>query len=315
MGVILGTENKSLRKAYGETLVEVGIDNKNIVALDADLSSSTQTKLFAKQFPTRFFNCGIAEQDMIATAAGLASQGKIPFVSTFAMFATGRTYDQIRNSVCYPKFNVKIVATHGGVTVGEDGASHQALEDVALMRNLPNMTVIVPADYKETQEAIKYAVTHKGAMYIRIPRTNLPDIFDASYRFDLQPKEIIKGSDITIITNGETLKETLLAEEVLHNKGVKVQLIHCPVVKPTPLSLIEMITSNYVVTVENHSIIGGLGSMVAELIAESDKNIRLKRIGVNDVFGQSGTASELLDFYGLSHKKIIDEILSQLKII
>lgn len=315
MGVILGTENKSLRKAYGETLVEVGIDNKNIVALDADLSSSTQTKLFAKQFPTRFFNCGIAEQDMIATAAGLASQGKIPFVSTFAMFATGRTYDQIRNSVCYPKFNVKIVATHGGVTVGEDGASHQALEDVALMRNLPNMTVIVPADYKETQEVIKYAATYKGPMYIRIPRTNLPDIFDASYRFDLQPKEIIKGTDITIITNGETLKETLLAEEALHNKGVKVQLIHCPVVKPTPLNLIEMITSNYVVTVENHSIIGGLGSMVAEMLAESGKNIRLKRIGVNDVFGQSGTASELLDFYGLSHKKIIDEILSQLKII
>lgn len=310
MGVILGTENKSLRKAYGETLVEVGIDNKNIVVLDADLSSSTQTKFFAKQFPNRFFNSGIAEQDMVATAAGLASQGKIPFVSTFAMFATGRTYDQIRNSVCYPKFNVKIVATHGGVTVGEDGASHQALEDVALMRNLPNMTVIVPADYKETQEVIKYAVTHNGPMYIRIPRTNLPDVFDASFRFDLQPKEIIKGTDITIITNGEPLKETLLAEEALHNKGVKVQLIHCPVVKPTPLNLIEMITSNYVVTVENHSIIGGLGSMVAELIAESGKNIRLKRIGVNDVFGQSGTASELLDFYGLSSCKILNEVLS-----
>lgn len=305
---ILGTENKSLRKAYGETLIELGIENKNIVVLDADLSSSTQTKLFAKQFPNRFFNCGIAEQDMIATAAGLASQGKIPFVSTFAMFATGRTYDQIRNSVCYPKFNVKIVATHGGVTVGEDGASHQALEDVALMRNLPNMTVVVPADYKEVQEVIKYAASHDGPMYIRIPRTNLPDIFDNSYKFDLEPKEIIKGTDLTIITNGETLKEVLQAEEILHSKGINLQVIHCPVVKPIPLNLLNMITTNKVVTVENHSIIGGLGSMIAELIAESAQNIQLKRIGVNDEFGQSGTAKELLDFYGLSANKIAERI-------
>lgn len=305
---LVGTESKSLRKAYGETLVELGLDNKNIVVLDADLSSSTQTKLFAEQFPNRFFNCGIAEQDMIATAAGLASQGKIPFVSTFAMFATGRTYDQIRNSVCYPKFNVKIVATHGGVTVGEDGASHQALEDVALMRNLPNMTVIVPADYKEVQEVIKYAASHNGPMYVRIPRTNLPDIFDDSYKFDLQPKEITKGTDLTIITNGETLKEVLQAEEILYNQGLRIQVIHCPVVKPTPMNLLDMITANKVVTVENHSIIGGLGSMVAELISESSKNIQLKRIGVNDEFGQSGTAKELLKYYGLSADKIIEYI-------
>jgi len=306
---VVGTENKSLRKAYGETLVEVGIDNKNIVVLDADLSSSTQTKLFAKQFPNRFFNCGIAEQDMLATAAGLASQGKIPFVSTFAMFATGRTYDQIRNSVCYPKFNVKIVATHGGVTVGEDGASHQALEDIALMRNLPNMTVIVPADYKEVQEVIRYAATHVGPMYIRIPRTNLPDIFDSSNTFELQPKEIVQGTDLTIITNGETLKEVLQAEEILYNRGIKVQVIHCPVVKPTTQNLLDMITSNKVITVENHSIIGGLGSMVAELIAESPKQVRLKRIGVNDEFGQSGTASELLDFYGLSKNQLVQAVV------
>lgn len=309
---ILGTENKSLRKAYGETLVELGIENKNIVVLDADLSSSTQTKLFAQQFPNRFFNCGIAEQDMIATAAGLSSQGKIPFVSTFAMFATGRTYDQIRNSVCYPKFNVKIVATHGGVTVGEDGASHQALEDVALMRNLPNMTVIVPADYKEVQEVIKYAASHDGPMYIRIPRTNLPDIFDNSYKFDLEPKEITKGTDLTIITNGETLKEVLQAEEILHSKGINLQVIHCPVVKPIPLNFLNMITSSKVVTVENHSIIGGLGSMIAELIAESAKNIQLKRIGVNDEFGQSGTAKELLDVYGLSACKIVERVIKEI---
>jgi transketolase len=311
MGLV-GTETKSLRKAYGETLAEIGADNKNIVVLDADLSSSTQTKIFAKQFPNRFFNCGIAEQDMIATAAGLASQGKIPFVSTFAMFATGRTYDQIRNSVCYPKFNVKIVATHGGVTVGEDGASHQALEDVALMRNLPNMTVVVPSDYKEVQEVIKYAATYNGPMYIRLPRTNLPDIFDSSYKFELQPKEIVKGTDLTIITNGETLKEVLQVEETFSKQGLQVQVIHCPVVKPTPQNLLDIITSNKVVTVENHSIIGGLGSMVAELIAESSKTIQLKRIGVNDKFGQSGTANELLDFYGLSKTKISEFITSKI---
>lgn len=305
---ILGTENKSLRKAYGETLVELGIENKNIVVLDADLSSSTQTKLFAKQFPNRFFNCGIAEQDMIATAAGLASQGKIPFVSTFAMFATGRTYDQIRNSVCYPKFNVKIVATHGGVTVGEDGASHQALEDVALMRNLPNMTVIVPADYKEVQEVIKYAASHDGPMYIRIPRTNLSDIFDNNYKFSLDAIEIQKGQDFTIITNGETLAESIKASELLEKQNIEVQIIHCPVVKPVPSNLLSLITTKNVITIENHSIIGGLGSVVAEQIAESSLNVQFKRIGINDEFGQSGTAKELLDFYGLSANKIIEVI-------
>lgn len=305
---ILGTENKSLRKAYGETLVELGIENKNIVVLDADLSSSTQTKLFAKQFPNRFFNCGIAEQDMIATAAGLASQGKIPFVSTFAMFATGRTYDQIRNSVCYPKFNVKIVATHGGVTVGEDGASHQALEDVALMRNLPNMTVVVPADYKEVQEVIKYAASHDGPMYIRIPRTNLPDIFDNNYKFGLDAIEIQKGQDFTIITNGETLAESIKASELLEKQNIEVQIIHCPVVKPVPSNLLSLITTKNVITIENHSIIGGLGSVVAEQIAESSLNVQFKRIGINDEFGQSGTAKELLDFYGLSANKIIEVI-------
>ena len=305
---ILGTENKSLRKAYGETLVELGIENKNIVVLDADLSSSTQTKMFAKQFPNRFFNSGIAEQDMIATAAGLASQGKIPFVSTFAMFATGRTYDQIRNSVCYPKFNVKIVATHGGVTVGEDGASHQALEDVALMRNLPNMTVIVPADYKEVQEVIKYAASHDGPMYIRIPRTNLSDIFDNNYKFSLDAIEIQKGQDFTIITNGETLAESIKASELLEKQNIEVQIIHCPVVKPVPSNLLSLITTKNVITIENHSIIGGLGSVVAEQIAESSLNVQFKRIGINDEFGQSGTAKELLDFYGLSANKIIKVI-------
>ena len=308
-------EKKSLREAYGKTLCELGAENNKIVVLDADLSSSTQTKMFAKQFPNRFFNSGIAEQDMIATAAGLASQGKIPFVSTFAMFATGRTYDQIRNSICYPKFNVKIVATHGGVTVGEDGASHQALEDVALMRNLPNMTVIVPADYNECKQVIKYAAEHNEPMYIRIPRTNLPEVFSSQYNFDLTAKVINEGNDISIISNGETLIEAINAAQILKDKGISAQIIHCPVVKPIDKNILKLISNcknKILFTVENHSIIGGLGSAISELITDKGLGLKLVRIGVNDEFGQSGTASELLEHYGLSAIKISDKIKFEL---
>lgn len=310
-------EKKSLREAYGKTLCELGAENNKIVVLDADLSSSTQTKMFAKQFPNRFFNSGIAEQDMIATAAGLASQGKIPFVSTFAMFATGRTYDQIRNSICYPKFNVKIVATHGGVTVGEDGASHQALEDVALMRNLPNMTVIVPADYNECQQVIKYAAEHNEPMYIRIPRTNLPNVFSSEYNFDLTAKVINEGNDISIISNGETLIEAINAAQILKDKGISAQIIHCPVVKPIDKNILKLISNcknKILFTVENHSIIGGLGSAISELITDEGLGLKLVRIGVNDEFGQSGTASELLDYYGLSAIKIAESIMLDVNI-
>lgn len=309
-------EKKSLREAYGKTLCELGAENNKIVVLDADLSSSTQTKMFAKQFPNRFFNSGIAEQDMIATAAGLASQGKIPFVSTFAMFATGRTYDQIRNSICYPKFNVKIVATHGGITVGEDGASHQALEDVALMRNLPNMTVIVPADYNECQQVIRYAAENNEPMYIRIPRTNLPDVFGSQYNFDLTAKVINEGNDISIISNGETLIEAINAAQILKDKGISAQIIHCPVVKPIDKNILKLISNcknKILFTVENHSIIGGLGSAISELITDEGLGLKLVRIGVNDEFGQSGTASELLDYYGLSSDKIAEVIINKMR--
>ena len=191
-------ETKSIRSAFGKALEQLGHINKNIVVMDADLACSTQTQIFAKGFPDRFFDSGIAEQDMVATAAGLASQGKIPFISSFAMFATGRTYDQIRNSVCYPEFNVKIIGTHGGVTVGEDGASHQALEDISLMRGLPGMSVIVPADCRECEQVIKYAAEHYGSMYIRIPRTNVCDIFDENYKFNYKKAVVIeKGNDVT----------------------------------------------------------------------------------------------------------------------
>ena len=224
---------KSIRTVFGETLAQLGEINKDIVVLDADLSSSTQTKIFANKFPDRFFKCGIAEQDMITVATGLASSGKIPFAASFAMFATGRTYDQIRNSVCYPEFNVKIIGTHGGVTVGEDGASHQALEDVALMRLIPNMSVIVPADCRECEQVIKFAAENNGPMYIRLARTNLCDIFDDSYEFDFDKAKVLEeGADATVITNGETLAEVLIACENLKSQGYSVQVIHVPVVKP-----------------------------------------------------------------------------------
>lgn len=308
------TKTKSIRKAYGETLVELGKVNKDIVVLDADLACSTQTGLFGKEFPERFFNMGIAEQDMMATAAGLASQGKIPFASTFAMFATGRPYDQIRNSICYSQFNVKIVATHGGITVGEDGASHQALEDVALMRNLPHMRVIVPADCKECEEVIKYAASHKGPMYIRIARTNVPDIFDENYKFDLKAKVLKDGKDVTIVTNGETLAEVIECANILEQSGIDAQIINMPVVKPLDNDTIleAAAKTKFVVTVENHSIIGGVGSAICELLSEKSPT-RVFRIGVNDEFGQSGEQRELMDFYGLTAEKIAEKIQNKLK--
>lgn len=308
------TKTKSIRSAYGKTLVELGKVNNDIVVLDADLACSTQTAMFGKEFPERFFNMGIAEQDMMATAAGLASQGKIPFASTFAMFATGRTYDQIRNSICYPEFNVKIVATHGGITVGEDGASHQALEDVSLMRGLPHMTVIIPADCKECEEAIKYAATHKGPMYIRIARTNVPDIFDENYKFDLKAKILREGKDVTIVTNGETLAEVIECAEILAGSGIEAKVINMPVVKPLDNGTIleEAKNTNLIVTVENHSIIGGLGSAVCEVLSENTPT-RVYRIGTNDEFGQSGEQRQLMDFYGLTGEKLAEKIEKKLK--
>lgn len=307
-------ETKSIRSAFGKTLEALGHTNPNIVVMDADLACSTQTQFFAKSFPERFFDCGIAEQDMIATAAGLASAGKIPFVASFAMFVTGRTYDQIRNSVCYPEFNVKIVGTHGGVTVGEDGASHQALEDVSLMRGLPHMSVIVPSDCRECEQVIKYAAENYGPMYIRIPRTNVCDIFDDNYKFEFSKAKIIsEGSDAVVITNGETLAETILAGELLKQQGYSIRIVHAPVVKPLDdVTIIESAEkTGFVITVENHSIIGGLGSAVCELLSEYAP-VKVKRIGVNDRFGQSGKWDFLLDYYGLSADKLAKSIKEEI---
>ena len=306
---------KSIRSAFGNALCQVGELNPKVIVMDADLSCSTQTQMFDKAFPERFFDFGIAEQDMIATAAGLASQGKIPFVSSFAMFVTGRTYDQIRNSAAYPNFNVKIVGTHGGITVGEDGASHQALEDVALMRNIPNMTVVVPADSKECDEVIKYAALHDGPMYIRIARSNVVDVFGEDYHFDMHKALVMeKGSDVSIFTNGETLVEVLEAAEILKKDGISAEVVHVPVIKPICSNVIveSVKKTNYAVTVENHSIIGGLGSAVCEVLC-SEYPAKVYRIGINDEFGQSGEARELLEYYGLTAENIAKRIKSKLK--
>lgn len=309
------TKTNSIRKAFGKTLAEIGELNEKIIVMDADLACSTQTKIFADKFPDRFFDCGIAEQNMLATAAGLASEGKIPFVASFAVFVTGRTYDQIRNGICYPNFNVKIVGTHGGVTVGEDGATHQALEDISLMRGLPHMTVIVPADCKECQEAIKYATLHEGPTYIRIPRSNVPDIFDENYSFNIHKAVVVEeGTDVSVFTNGETLAEVLLAAEELKKDNISLEVINVPVVKPLDFqTVIESVKkTKFAITVENHSIIGGLGSAICETLADKLPS-KVYRFGIHDEFGQSGKAKELIEYYGLDSKTLAKRIRAIIK--
>ena len=305
---------KSARGEYGLTLADLGKENENIVVIDCDLSGSTMTKHFRDAFPERHFNVGIAEQDAVTTAVGLSTTGKIPFVSTFAVFASGRAWEQIRNSIAYSNFNVKVVATHGGITVGEDGASHQALEDIAIMRAIPNMQVIVPADYNETVQVIKYAAEYEGPMYIRLARTSVYDVFDENYKFNPNKAYLYKeGSDVTLITNGETLAEVIDAAEILKTKGVNAEIIHLPVVKPIDAETVikSAAKTKYVITVENHSIVGGLGSAVCEVLAQSMPT-RVYRIGIKDEFGQSGEQRALMEYYGLTGEKLADRIYTKL---
>ncbi len=302
---------KSIRGAFGEELAALGRENPSIVALDADLSGSTQTTQFAKAYPERFFDVGIAEQDLITTALGLSLTGKIPFAATFAVFATGRAYDQIRNSICYQRANVKIIGAHGGITVGEDGASHQALEDISLMRGLPNMTVIVPGDYEQTRQVVRFAAKSNGPVYIRLSRMNVPDVYDVKYKFDINKAIILKeGSDVTLITCGDILSEVIKAGEFLNKKGISAEIINIPVIKPLDSETIikSIKKTKLAVTVENHSVIGGLGSAVCEVLSEHSPH-RVIRLGVNDVFGQSGTPNELLKFYGLDAESIANRII------
>lgn len=301
---------RSIREAFGSKLVELGKKYPNLVVLDADVSASTQTKLFAKAYPERFFDVGIAEQDLIATAAGLSLTGKIAFAATFAVFATGRTYDQIRASVCYQHANVKIIGTHGGITVGEDGATHQALEDVSLMRGLPGMTVIVPSDCNECEQALEFAAKHDGPVYIRVSRNSLPDIYSKSYKFDINKAVVLKeGKDVTIISDGDIMSEVCKASEILQDRGIDSEVISLPVVKPLDSDTIinSAKKTNFVVTVENHSVNGGIGSAVCETLSENYP-VKVLRIGINDEFGQSGGVKELLKYYGLDSQSIANRI-------
>jgi len=315
MTIKLG-ETVSVRKTYGETLAELGATRDDIVVVDADLSCSTMTMIFGEKFPERFFNVGIAEQDAICTAAGLATCGKTAFVSTFAMFATGRAYDQIRNTVAYSNLNVKIVATHAGITVGEDGASHQALEDIGLMRAIPNMLILVPSDSIETKEMIKFAADYKGPVYIRISRTNLANIHDPNdYKFDYQKAEIaIEGSDLTIITNGETLIECINAQKLLAQKGISAEVINLRSIKPIDKDTIinSAQKTKKVVTVENHSVYNGIGSTICEVLSENYP-CKVKRIGINEVFGQSGEQRELMHYFRLTADELAEDIYSWLQ--
>ncbi|RLE19123.1 MAG: transketolase family protein [Acidobacteria bacterium] len=308
-------EKKASRVAYGETLLELGKENPDIVVLDADLSGSTKTALFAKEFPDRFFNMGIAEQSMITTAAGLATVGKIPFASSFAIFATGRAWEMVRQAVCLGNKNVKIVATHAGLTVGEDGATHQALEDMALTRVLPHLTVIVPADYFETKAAIRFAADYIGPVYVRLPRSATPVIFDESVEFQHGKARILrKGMDISIFACGVMVAEALNAAELLKNVGINAEIINISTLKPLDTETIVQSVSKTgnALTVEEHNIIGGLGSAVAETLSENHP-APLRRMGVIEKFGRSGKAGDLLKAYGLTAEDIAKETVSFLK--
>lgn len=299
--------NIATREAYGEALKELA-SNKKVVVLDADLAKATKSIEFKKVAPERFFDMGIAEGDMIGTAAGLATCGKIPFATTFAMFAAGRAFEQIRNSVAYPKLNVKIAVTHAGVTVGEDGGSHQAIEDISLMRGIPNMVVINPSDAVEAKKAVFAAAEYYGPVYIRLGRAATPVIHDESYEFKIGKGEVLReGKDVVIVATGIMVAKALEAAKTLSKENIEATVVNIPTIKPLDNELIVSLAKNIgkIVTAEEHSIIGGLGSAVAEVLAE-ECSAKLKRIGLKDVFGQSGTPDALLEHYGLTAKDIVE---------
>ncbi|WP_019907268.1 transketolase family protein [Thermoanaerobacter indiensis] len=304
------------REAYGKALVELGAKNKDVVVLDADLSKSTKTADFQKVYPDRFFNMGISEQDMMVTAAGLATCGKIPFASTFAIFATGRAYEQVRNSIGYPHLNVKIAATHAGITVGEDGATHQSIEDISLMRGIPGMVVINPADAEETRKAIFAAAEHYGPVYIRLGRMAVPDIHDQNYKFELGKGEVIReGKNVAIIATGIMVAIAIEAADKLKEEGIEATVVNIHTIKPIDKDLIVEVAkkTGKVITAEEHNIIGGLGSAVAEVLSE-EYPVKIKRIGIKDQFGKSGSPKELLKYYGLTAEDIVKNSKAILKI-
>lgn len=298
---------KATREAYGEALREMGLENKDIVVLDADLSKSTKTSVFGKAFPDRHFNVGIAEQNLMGVAAGLAAAGKVPFVSTFAMFAAGRAFEQIRNSICYPKLNVKVAATHAGLTVGEDGASHQAIEDISLMRSIPNMTVIVPADAMETRYAVAWAAQYHGPVYLRLGRMSVPDVFGDGYEFEVgKAVELANGTDVTIMATGVMVSPARRAADELTASGYTARVLNIHTIKPIDKEAVIKAAQDTgaIVTCEEHSIIGGLGSAVAEVLVEN-MPVPMERVGVLDTFGESGTPDVLLEKYNLTVADIV----------
>lgn len=299
---------KSTRQAYGEALVELGKINKDVVVLDADLTKSTKTNLFQEKFPERHFNVGIAEADLIGTAAGLATCGKIAFASTFAMFAAGRGFEQIRNTVAYPKLNVKIAPTHAGISVGEDGGSHQSVEDIALMRAVPGMVVLSPADAVETKKMVFAAAEYNGPVYIRMGRLDVETIFDeATYDFQIGIANTVReGNDVTIAATGLMTAEALKAADILAQEGISVRVINVGTIKPLDGETILKAAqeTKFIITAEEHSVIGGLGSAVSEFLSEVHPT-KVKKLGLYDKFGQSGKANELLEKYELTAAKLV----------
>ncbi len=304
-------EKKSTRQAYGEALAKLGKEKENVVVLEADLSKSTMTAYFKKEFPERHINVGIAEADLIGTAAGFATTGKIPFASTFAVFAAGRAYDQIRNSVAYPKLNVKICPTHAGVSLGEDGGSHQSVEDLALMRAIPGMVVLSPADAVETEKMIFAAAEYEGPVYVRLGRLNIPVLFDDNYKFEIgKAVTLTEGNDVAILATGLMVYEATEAAKQLAEQGIKARVVNVSTIKPLDEETVLKAAKEckFIVTSEEHSVIGGLGSAVSEFLSENHPTKVIKH-GIQDVFGQSADGDTMLNNYKLRAKDIVEVIL------
>ena len=303
-------EKKATRQSYGEALAELGRKNKNVVVLDADLSGATKPNIFAKEFPERFLDIGIAEQDMIGTAAGLATCGKIPYASTFAVFAAGRSYDQIRNSVCYPKLNVKICATHSGITVGEDGATHQMIEDISLMRTLPNMTVISTSDDTQTKWAVEEISKINGPVYLRLGRLATPVIYDETQKFEIgKAVQIGEGTDATVFATGVTVSEAIKAKNELEKQGINIRVVDIHTIKPIDKDMIIKCAkeTKKLISIEDHNVIGGLGSAIAEVLTEEYPK-KLVRLGIKDTFGKSGKAEDLMEYFGITKIQLVEEV-------
>lgn len=297
------------REAYGKTIEHLGKIDENIVVLDADISKSTRTVYFAEQHSDRFINVGVAEQNMFGIAAGLASCGKTPFCSTYSVFASMRACEQIRTSICYPNLNVKICVSHGGLTPANDGVTHQAIEDMGIMRTLPNMTVIMPADWNSTTKLVQEAHKINGPVYMRFTRDKVPDIYDENETFEIGKAKVLRqGKDVTIVAIGDMLQHAIKAADTLRENGIEADVIDVHTIKPLDKETLgkSIAKTKNVITVENHTIINGLGSAVAELIAENIP-ARLKRIGLNDTFAESGKYEELLEKYGMSSGHIVEE--------